>query len=124
MFKINVTSQFSAAHKLIDYDGKCSNLHGHNWTVRVGIYCEKTNEIGITIDFTKVKKHLSDLIEEFDHKFLNELDCFHGMNPTSENIARVMYKDFSENLKEEGCKLADVEIWESDKSSIIYTEEI
>jgi len=124
MFKINVESHFSSAHKLIQYSGKCQNLHGHNWKVRVGIYCKETNHIGITIDFAELKKELSDLIEEFDHKYLNELEYFSGINPTSENIARVFYKELSKKLTSKGCQVADVEVWESERSSVVYFENL
>lgn len=120
MYKLNVTSQFSSAHKLVNYDGPCKNLHGHNWKVRVGIICEKTDELGLTIDFGIVKKELNSIIDRFDHHFLNELDCFKDVNPTSENIAKYFYNEMSKNINVEGCKVSEVEVWESDKSSMIY----
>jgi 6-pyruvoyltetrahydropterin/6-carboxytetrahydropterin synthase len=122
MYKLNVTSHFSAAHMLKGYNGECKELHGHNWKVRVGIECESTDEIGLAIDFKLIKKHLNELMGDFDHKFLNELDCFKEINPTSENIARVMYQQLSEKFNCDGCKVADVEIWESDSSSVVYYE--
>ncbi len=123
MYKLNVTSQFSSAHKLINYDGPCKNLHGHNWKVRVGIFCEKTDELGLTIDFGIVKDELNKIIDRLDHHFLNDLDCFKGENPTSENIAKYFYKEMQANIDVEGCRIADVEVWESDKSSMIYFEQ-
>jgi 6-pyruvoyltetrahydropterin/6-carboxytetrahydropterin synthase len=122
MFKINVSDTFSAAHQLKGYDGACRNIHGHTWKVRVGIICETTDDIGLSIDFNVVKKHLRQLIETLDHQFLNELEIFKTLNPTSENIARYMYKWLHENITIAGCHVADVEVWESDKSSIIYSE--
>ena len=122
MYKLNVTSQFSSAHKLINYDGPCKNLHGHNWKVRVGIFCEKTDELGLTIDFGIVKDELNKIIDKLDHSFLNDLDCFAGMNPTSENIAKYFFQEMQANIDVEGCRIADVEVWESDKSSMIYFE--
>ncbi|MCD4817490.1 MAG: 6-carboxytetrahydropterin synthase QueD [Candidatus Cloacimonetes bacterium] len=122
MFKANVTAQFASAHKLIGYDGPCKNIHGHNWKIRVGIFCKKTDEIGLTIDFGIIKKYLNEIIDELDHSFLNELDSFKDINPTSENIARYIYNNLKNKIVQEGCKIADVEVWESDKSSMIYFE--
>lgn len=120
MYKLNVTSQFSSAHKLVNYDGPCKNLHGHNWKVRVGIFCEKTDDLGLTIDFGIVKEELNIIIDKLDHNYLNDLDCFVGENPTSENIAKYFYNELAKNIHVDGCQIADVEVWESDKSSMIY----
>ena len=122
MFRLNVTSQFSSAHKLNRYDGACKNLHGHNWKVRVGIECEKTDEIGMTIDFGVVKKYLNEIIEILDHSYLNELPYFKEQNPTSENIARLFFREMQKKININGCHIAEVEIWESDNSSMIYYE--
>ncbi len=122
MFKLNVTSQFASAHRLNGYDGACKNLHGHNWKVRVGIECEKTDEIGMTIDFGVVKTELNKLMDSLDHSFLNDLSCFKNHNPTSENIAKYIYDEMKKRISVESCRVADVEVWESDKSSMVYYE--
>ncbi len=122
MFKLNVTSQFASAHKLNGYDGACKNLHGHNWKVRIGIECEKTDKIGMTIDFGIVKTELNRLMDHLDHSFLNDLPSFKNQNPTSENIAKFIYDEMKKRISVDGCKLADVEVWESDKSSMVYYE--
>ena len=123
MYKLNVTTQFSSAHKLVGYDGACKNLHGHNWKVRVGIECKKVDQIGMTIDFGIVKKHLQELIDQLDHQYLNDLPCFEKINPTSENIARYLYREMQKKIAQNGCRMAEVEVWESDKSSMIYSED-
>jgi len=122
MYKLNVTSHFSAAHKLVGYDGACRNIHGHNWKVRVGILCQKTDDIGLTIDFGIVKNELAQIMNKLDHTMLNELEHFATKNPTSENIAKFMYKEMSNALNDANCQIADVEVWESEKSSMIYFE--
>jgi 6-pyruvoyltetrahydropterin/6-carboxytetrahydropterin synthase len=90
--------------------------------VRVGILCEATDAIGMTIDFGIVKNILESTIDKLDHTMLNDLDCFEGMNPTSENIARYLYHKIGEQLHDYACRVADVEVWESDRSSMIYFE--
>ena len=122
MYKLNVTSHFASAHKLLGYEGLCKNLHGHNWKVRVGIECQNTDEIGMTIDFGDVKKALNDIMEVLDHSYLNDLEPFKKENPTSENIAKYIYKEMKTKITVEGCKIADVEVWESERSSMVYFE--
>jgi len=122
MYKLNVTSDFSSAHKLDGYEGLCKNLHGHNWKVRIGIMCEKVDNIGMTIDFGEVKKNLKEIMMMLDHTYLNELDHFKGINPTSENIAKFIYKEMKKRIEVPFCKMTDVEVWESDITSMVYFE--
>ncbi|MDP8204849.1 MAG: 6-carboxytetrahydropterin synthase QueD [Candidatus Tenebribacter mawsonii] len=123
MYKLNVTSDFSSAHKLDGYEGLCKNLHGHNWKVRIGIMCEKVDNIGMTIDFGEVKKNLKEIMMMLDHTYLNELDHFKGINPTSENIAKFIYKEMKKRIEVPFCKMTDVEVWESDITSMVYFED-
>jgi len=53
---------------------------------------------------------------------LNDHDCFAEENPTSENIAQYLYVQFKSRLTEQNCQVADVEVWESDRSSMVYFE--
>ncbi|HCX72915.1 MAG TPA: 6-carboxytetrahydropterin synthase QueD [Candidatus Cloacimonas sp.] len=122
MYKLNVTSHFSAAHKLVGYNGPCRNIHGHNWKVRIGILCKNSDEIGLTIDFGIVKAELAKIMNKLDHTMLNELEYFNKTNPTSENISKFIYKEISKTLNNDNCCVADVEVWESEKSSITYFE--
>jgi len=123
MFKLKVTNHFSAAHKLEGYDGDCCNLHGHNWKVQVGILCSEQDDIGLTIDFREVKRVLKEAIDTVDHKYLNDLDFFDGRNPTSEELARYFYLRLTSVFKNMGCKVSEVEVWESDNTSVVYFEE-
>ena len=122
MYKLNVKSEFSAAHKLTGYEGLCKNLHGHNWKVRVAIFCDVTDNIGLTIDFGIIKKYLNEIMEALDHTYLNDLTIFQGENPTSENIAKFIYGEFKKKLNEKNGKIAEVEVWESDRTSMTYFE--
>jgi 6-pyruvoyltetrahydropterin/6-carboxytetrahydropterin synthase len=82
-----IESQFSAAHQLRGYKGKCENLHGHNWRVQVVVNAEKLNEIGLVIDFYELKKTTNEILSSLDHSVLNEIFPFTEINPSSENIA-------------------------------------
>jgi len=122
MYKLNVTSDFSSAHKLNGYEGLCKNLHGHNWKVRIGILCKKVDNIGMTIDFGEVKKNLSEIMTMLDHTYLNDLEYFKEKNPTSENIAKFIYHEMKKRINVQDCSIAEVEVWESDKTSMLYFE--
>ncbi|MDP8221560.1 MAG: 6-carboxytetrahydropterin synthase QueD [Candidatus Stygibacter frigidus] len=122
MYKLNVISDFSSAHRLEGYEGACHNLHGHNWKVRVGILASQVDDIGMTVDFGIVKQHLNSLMAELDHGYLNEMECFKGMNPTSENIAKYIFNRLSQVLNGDFVRVAEIEIWESERSSMVYFE--
>ncbi|HNX38562.1 MAG TPA: 6-carboxytetrahydropterin synthase QueD [Candidatus Cloacimonadota bacterium] len=123
MYKLNVTDTFSAAHRLCGYDGACSQLHGHNWKVRVGIACSCLDEIGMALDYGIIKKALQSILEELDHKYLNELEVLGGLNPTSENLARYIFEEMSLVISQPTCRIAEVEIYESERSSVVYTHD-
>jgi len=122
MYKINVTSHFSAAHNLREYPGLCKNIHGHNWKVRICLNCETIDELGMAVDFTVAKKWLDILMEELDHKHLNTIEPFTEINPTSENIAKYLYTKLKGMVNIEGCSVHEIEVWESEKSSLVYSE--
>lgn len=122
MYLLNVLSEFSAAHQLKGYEGACKNLHGHNWRVRAAIECQTTDHIGMTIDYGIIKTYLRTIMNELDHTYLNELPAFTEQNPTSENIARYVYHTLQQLIEVPNCRVKEIEVWESDKSSMTYYE--
>ncbi len=95
MFEISVTMDFSAAHNLRGYKGKCERLHGHNWQVEVVFAAESLDKTGMLLDFNAAKKILKDVLRNFDHNYLNSVSNFKKINPTSENIAQVIFQHIS-----------------------------
>ncbi len=122
MYEIYIKRNFSAAHKLYGYEGDCSKLHGHNWKVTVFVQSKKVDDIGISIDFKKLKAQLDDILKELDHSDLNKIEVFKKRNPTSENIAEYIYKKLVKKIKTKDIKLAKVIISESDNSGAAYFE--
>ncbi|MDR3312526.1 MAG: 6-carboxytetrahydropterin synthase QueD [Spirochaetaceae bacterium] len=90
MFEIRVEANFSAAHFLKDYHGRCENLHGHNYLVRAHFRGETLDNGGMLIDFTQAKQALRDICADLDHRSLNDLPIF-AQNPSAERIARHIY---------------------------------
>ena len=121
MFTLNIYDHFSAAHRLDGYNGSCANVHGHNWKVRLSVKCKKTESIGMTIDFKVLKKHFEKILSDFDHKYLNDLEVFSNHNPTSEFIAKTIFERSSVQINNSNCEVKEVEVWESDKYSVVYS---
>lgn len=122
MYELTITSDFAAAHNLRQYEGECENLHGHNWKVEVTVESKGLNKIGLAIDFKILKKILKDILDKLDHKYLNKIPPFNKENPSSENLARYIFKQFKTALKNKGVKPAKVKVWESDNACAAYYE--
>ncbi len=120
MFELKVTTHFAAAHQLTMVSKKCENLHGHNWKVEVCVKGEKLNNAGVLVDFGILKKHVRDIMNRLDHKFLNELDYFDDGNPSSENIAVYIAKTLDAELNEPGVRISHVTTWESEDACATY----
>lgn len=121
MFELSVSSDFAASHMLRGYEGKCKNLHGHTWKVEVVLAGDDLNDIGMVVDFALVKKQLRGFLETLDHVHLNDLPAFKDVNPTSENIAKYIFEQFSALCRP--LILKRVRVWESDTSSVTYFTE-
>ncbi len=115
-----VEGTFDAAHQLIGYDGPCEQLHGHTWKVQVYVAGGKLNGLGVVVDFKKLKADLQFTLSKFDHTNLNVLPYFKKVNPTSENVAKHIYDEFSKRMKGE-VKLVKVTVFESAVTSASYT---
>ena len=111
MYTLRVEGAFEAAHRVVDYPGKCDRLHGHNWVVEAVFRGQNLDALGILIDF--------------DHAYLNELPPFcMGVNPTAENLARIIFERLA--AREEigdAAMLSALTVWESPKSSVTYTKD-
>lgn len=125
MFEIKVEEEFEAAHRIVDYPGKCNRLHGHNWKVEMKISGSSLDELGMLIDFKAAKAMLKEAVDSLDHRFLNELEPFSATNPTAENIARHIYHEIRRHQMFENASLhlAAVCVWESPRTCVTYTEE-
>ncbi len=122
MYELKVITYFSAAHRLKDSFGECENLHGHNWKIEVYVKGEKLGEDGVLCDFRLIKEKTEKIIKELDHSYLNELPAFKDINPSSENIARYIFKRLSEELNNENIKVSKVSAWESETACASYYE--
>jgi 6-pyruvoyltetrahydropterin/6-carboxytetrahydropterin synthase len=123
MYELKIITQFAAAHRLENFYGKCEALHGHNWKVEVLLAGERLDKAGLLLDFGVVKAKTREVLEEIDHKYLNELAAFKEQNPSSENLARYLFQRLSATLNRDGAKVRRVNVWESDTSCAAYYQD-
>lgn len=123
MFEIDIVKNFSAAHCLRGYQGDCSNLHGHNWTVMAVVQADELDEIGIALDFKKLKKSLDGILDEFDHANLSDLDCFKQQNPTSEILAKTIFERLAAQIDDHRIEVVRVRVCESPGSGATYMKD-
>jgi 6-pyruvoyltetrahydropterin/6-carboxytetrahydropterin synthase len=139
MYSIRVENSFDSAHFLRDYKGKCSNIHGHRWTVQVDIkseeLCKGGQTRGMVEDFSVVKNHIKEIIEKYDHSLIIEegsirkktLDCLIedgfkiitvDFRTTAENFARQFFKE----IRVKGYNVNRVTVYETPVNSAVYEE--
>ena len=120
MFRVRIKTHFSSAHNLREYQGNCERLHGHNWHVEAYLKSETLNNLGMVEDFKDFKKHLKVIIDSLDHVYINEIEYFKTVNPTSENLAKYIYDKLAEHY---GDKVDKVIVWETANASAEYSRD-
>lgn len=123
VYRLTVTSDFSAAHQLRHYQGKCERMHGHNFGVEAVVQGSSLRpDTGILMDFKELKRLLNQVLESLDHRLLNDVRFFADQNPSSENLARYVYTELAPRLPQ-GVSLVEVTVSEKDSSRATYREE-
>lgn len=130
-YQVIKSIDFCYGHRLLRYDGKCRNLHGHNARVDLILTTDRLDNRGMAYDFTDIKKTVKTWIDQnLDHRMilceidpilpvLKELkEPFWRMkeNPTAENIAKIIF----EKTKEMGLPVCEVRLWETPDSCATY----
>jgi 6-pyruvoyltetrahydropterin/6-carboxytetrahydropterin synthase len=98
LWRLTVRDEFSAAHALRGYKGKCENTHGHNFAVELVAEGEKLAVDGMLLDFAILKALLKEVLADVDHRLLNETPPFDALNPSSENLARYILRGAAARL--------------------------
>ena len=117
-WRLAVRDEFSAAHALRGYKGKCERLHGHNFAV----------DTALLLDFSVLKRLLKEILGEIDHSVLNETPPFDALNPSSENLARHIWRAAAARLeihpdpRAAAVRLHSVTVSEKDAQSATYME--
>jgi 6-pyruvoyltetrahydropterin/6-carboxytetrahydropterin synthase len=121
VYEVTIKRSFSAAHLLKEIGGKCEELHGHNFLVEVSVAAESLNSEDLLIDFRILKRWTDEVLEQLDHKYLNDVEYFKNSNPSSEQIARFLYERINEKSRQSNVTLSRVTVWESDNSRVSYS---
>jgi 6-pyruvoyltetrahydropterin/6-carboxytetrahydropterin synthase len=131
MFTVTKHIDFCYGHRLLNYDGKCRHLHGHNGRVEIQIEADKLDARGMVYDFSDIKAAVKNWIDEtLDHRMLLCKDdpmllllrqrgeaCFvMDENPTAENIAKLIF----DHARSKGLPVREVRLWETPSSSASY----
>ena len=113
MYVLKVRDHFDAAHHLVGYQGECSRVHGHRWTVELEVAFDSLPPDGMRVDFGHLKDVLGRILP--DHCDLN--DVYLGMNPTAENLSRVLFEQAKARIPE----TVAVTVYETPECGCKYT---
>jgi 6-pyruvoyltetrahydropterin/6-carboxytetrahydropterin synthase len=131
MFSVTREINFCYGHRLLEYSGKCKHLHGHNGKAVITLEAVSLDELGMVMDFTRLKRVVGGWIDEtLDHKMLlrNDdpvLDSLRAqgepvyvldVNPTAENIAKLIF-DYT---AAQGFPVTEVRLWETESCYACY----
>ena len=131
MFRVSREIDFCYGHRLLNYDGKCKYLHGHNGTAILAIETDQLDERGMVVDFSDIKRVVSTWIDDnLDHRMILHRDdpavailqqmgeplFLLDVNPTAENIARLIH----EHAVQCGLPLVETQLWETPHAYATY----
>jgi 6-pyruvoyltetrahydropterin/6-carboxytetrahydropterin synthase len=120
MWEISRETVVAAAHQLRFTEGEGERLHGHNWRIKAVVRASELDPHGFVLDFARLGAVLRGIVEPYEHVFLNEVAPFDDVNPTAENMARVVADELSGKLDDGRVKVVRVEVWEDDVSCAVY----
>lgn len=130
-FKVTKTIDFCYGHRLLDYNGKCANLHGHNGLLEVDVESDGLDALGMVVDFNRIRDVVKTWVDaELDHKMLlwrrdpvvpglqalNEPLYLIDENPTAENICKLIYTQACRA----GLPVTEVRLWETPTGQASY----
>ena len=134
MFRVTREIYFCYGHRLLNYDGKCKHLHGHNGKAVIVLEAASLDPLGMVVDFSDIKRLVGTWIDDtLDHKMILHRDdpalpllrqqgepvCIVDVNPTAENIAKMIF----DYVKAQGFPVAEVTLWETENSYATYYDQ-
>ena len=122
IFLLEIQQHFVAAMRLVGVNSQCANLHGHTYHVRAQVAGHNLDTHGMLIDHTVVNKALEKIIQTLDHRYLNDHSAFKNTPPTSEHIARYIYKTLQADIDDIDVTLKAITISENPHVQIRYEE--
>jgi len=121
MFEVMIERNFSSAHQLRGYQGKCENLHGHNYRIEIFARGRELNNIGLLVDFGELKSAADEIVQYLDHRNINELSPFDKeLNPSAENLARYILEHVARRVGDDRVQVYKVRCYETPTSVATY----
>ena len=121
LFEVMIERNFSSAHQLRGYKGKCENLHGHNYKIEIYARGRELDNIGLLVDFGELKEAADEVVAYLDHRNINELPPFDKeLNPSAENLARYILERVSSRVGDERVRVYKVRCFETPTSVATY----
>ena len=123
-FEVMIERDFSSAHQLRGYKGKCENLHGHNYKIEIFVRGAELNNIGLLVDFGDVKKATDEITKYLDHRNFKELPPFdEEITPSAEYLARFILEHIASRIDDERIKVWKVRCYETPTGVATYQVE-
>lgn len=120
-FEVMIERNFSSAHQLRGYKGKCENLHGHNYKIEIYARGRELDNIGLLVDFGELKAATDEVVQYLDHRNINELPPFdQELNPSAENLARYILERVASRIGDERVRVYKVRCFETPTSIATY----
>jgi 6-pyruvoyltetrahydropterin/6-carboxytetrahydropterin synthase len=119
-FEVMIERNFSSAHQLRGYKGKCENLHGHNYRIEIYARGRELDNIGLLVDFVELKAAADDVVQYLDHRNINELDPFVELQPSAENLAKYILERVAAEVGDERVQIYKVRCFETPTSVATY----
>ena len=120
-FEVMIERNFSSAHQLRGYKGKCENLHGHNYKIEIYARGQELNNIGLLVDFGELKEAADEVVRYLDHRNINELAPFDAeLNPSAENLARYILERVASRVGDDRVQVYKVRCFETPTSVATY----
>jgi 6-pyruvoyltetrahydropterin/6-carboxytetrahydropterin synthase len=120
MWEIQHETVFGAAHQLRLAPGEGERLHGHNWRVRAFVRCRDLDARGFVLDFADLGRILREIVEPYEHVFLNDIPPWNDVNPTAENLARHIAEQLQSRVGDARVRVHRVQVHETDECCATY----
>lgn len=120
MWEVSHETVVASAHQLRFSPGEGERLHGHNWRIKATLRASALAKEGWVVDFYVLGRTLRAIVEPYEHAFLNDIPPFDDLNPTAENLARVVADELAAKIEDDRVKVVRVDVWESDECCATY----
>lgn len=121
MFTVSIETRFQASHRLALLDGWKEPVHEHNWSIRAEAGSETLDNMGLVIDFHRLKAMVDNVVGQLDNRQLEEIDYFQQNRSSAEGVARYIYEKLEPGLPK-GVKLVGVTVTEEQGCSAKFAK--